>query len=1429
MALKGAENVLIESVNVDKVKLKIHKVFDNNIVYLLNNNGRASDIGVDVIEKDLPLAGEHNTLTETTIGLKDLISNQRGIFHLNLESGKEDYYSSDDKLILNTDIGILAKQSSNNLLIWLNSLVDTAPVPNATVKVFSKTNQLICQGTSDENGVIHFKGLDFSADKKPFVVTASTDTDLSYLELEPNVLSEANFDIQGRPYLSSGYEAFVYTDRGVYRPGEKVFLRAIVRAPAITLPDQFPVTVSIKRPDGKEFKNLNGLLSDLGTLDLAVDIPDYATTGEYQADILVPGNDKPIGEAKFNVEEFIPDTLKVSVKIAADSYKLSDVIPLMVNVKESFGAAASGRNIDVSCKLNPVNFEPKGFKDFSFTDDSIKYKSEDIAVPDKTSDAKGQGYFEVELPSDLSVPSSLKATIKTVVSEVGGHAVTSYSDVKVYPYPFFIGVRKSADGFGKVNDATNFDLLTLLPDGTEKVVPQLKVKVCRIIWSNILKKDDKGIYNYVTDSHEEVVKDDVVNMNSARGGYSFIPKDWGDYVIRFTGTDTGSHTAALKFYVSGPFDSQPWAMEKPDQINLKFDRDNYAVGDTAKLLIQSPFKGKALIVCSAQSIVYTQSLELNALSQEVDIPVTQDFDPNAYCSTSVIRPLVYEENWSSHRAYGIAPLMLNHKANQLTVKVNASDKVEPGKTLKLDIDTAGESSELSVALVDDAILRLTSFNTPDPYEFFYGKRSNQIVAADIYSQLVPEIKDKKVAADSSPSGDRASHKHTNPVNAQRVKPVALWQTKIRTDQNGKATVQFVVPDFTGTLKFMVVAVGKSSFGSSDGQVRVVEPIVITPTAPRFLGMNDQFTVPVSVYNMTGKDGKIFVSMKASSGIELLGDMIIPIDVKNNSEGVVRFDLKSPSSPQKVDIKVAAQMGDINVNRIIEIPVRPAVPWSTVTGSGDIREGQKVVFRLPANWVKGTSSANLTIQALPILKMAGGLKFLLQYPYGCIEQTTSTVFPLLYLKDLATAVDSKKFNSEGVKNTINTGIERILSMQTLSGGFGWWPGDHDIYNWGSIYAMDFLLDADRAGFTVPQAAEVVGLDYLEKIVSGKDSDFLLQEKAYAVFVLAKGGRIKHSWIRKLQESLNNLPEYSRFHIAEALNLMGDRKASEDILSRGIDDAKVDSETGGDLNSYVRQQAIALIAYMDISPGSPNVLVIVKRLESSMQKGHWATTQENGTALIALGKYARYLSQNETDIKGSVSIDGIKKVDFNSQVGVKINERALIGHDIAIEVSGKGVMYYSWSVDGVPAVDKVDEKDSGLVVRRVFLTKEGKPADLSKIKQGDVLVADITIEPKGEANNMVIEDLLPAGFEIENPRLKTSEQLDWVKGDSVQTRHMDMRDDRLVIFTDVKDTQHYRYVVRAVTVGDFILPAIRAELMYSPNINSTSGQGRVKVVQ
>lgn len=1438
MSASGNQTIPIESVNVDKLKFRIHKVYDNNVVYLLNNisgNNIPSDLGMDVIEKDLTISNEPNKLKETFINLKEILPAQtRGLFYLSISQSDEEsnYYSQSSKLILTTDIGILAKQSSSELLVWLNSLAATTPIANATVKIFSKTNQMVCQGTSDENGMIHFKDVDFSGDKQPFVITATKDEDVSFLEIDRNVLSETDFDTQGRPYISNGYEAFLYMDRGIYRPGEQAHLRAIVRGKGVMLSESFPVSVTITRPDGKEFKKMSGVLSQMGTIDLDIDTPDYALTGGYEVNMLIPGNDKPIGSVKFNIEEFMPDSTKVTVKTAQDRFKLGDAIPLIVKAQESFGAPAIGRKVEVSYRLKPINFKPNGYKGFSFADETIEYTPKTIDVGEKDSDTDGQAFFEIELPKDIKSPSALSASIKTVVKEFGGHAVTNYTDKKVDPYSAYIGVRQQKDGFGLINEPIVFDYVTLSPDGQEMNAEGLKVKVCKIIWDNILKKDKKGDYRYITESREECLKEETIKPTGAKGTYSFTTNGWGDYIIRISGADSTAHTASLKFYVSGPDSDQAWAMDKPDRIELQFDKTKYAVGDTAKLVIKSPFKGKALISCTTDKVIYTQSVEQSDLTQEISIPVDQSFEPNAYCAVSVIRPVVYEKQWSSHRGFGIVPLFMDHTKKEVALSVGVPQKVEPGQKINLAIQAAdvSEPLELSVALVDDGVLRLTDFKTPNPYAFFYGKRANNVLTSDIYALLVPEFADKKVGSDSAPSGDTAAYdtKHFNPINAKRVKPIALWQSNIMTDEHGNATVEFIVPDFTGTLKYMVVAAGKEDFGSADGEVKSISPIMITPTLPRFLAMNDQFIVSVGVFNSLGHDGKIFVSIDLSEGFEIIGEKMIGVDVKKDTESFVTFNLKAPATPQKGEIKISGVMEDKKIVRSFEIPVRPPVSWTTDSGVGEAQEGHKAVFKPSANnWVQGTGKYHFSIQSLPTLKLVGGLKFLLQYPYGCIEQTTSSVYPLLYLKNIAAKVDPRRFKPEAISNTINAGIERILSMQTFSGGFAWWPGDKNDYSWGSAYAVDFLVEADKAGYAVPQIQKTAGLNYLEKVLAGKEEDYPLDVKAYNVYVLAKAGRIKSSWIRKLQERSNDLPEFSRFHLAGVLALMGDKKSADEILKQGVSDTKVKNETGGNLNSYVRQQALALSIYLDVMPDSPQIPLLVKRLEGSMVNGHWGTTQENGMALIALGKYAKLMEEKEIDYKGSVLVDGKKVADFNSQDGLDLADMDMGGKEVSVDIIGKGSAYYYWSAEGIPITDKVEEKDSGIVIRRDFLSKEGKPVDLNKVKQGDVLVVDIALSANEYLQNVAIEDLLPAGFEIENPRIQTSETLDWIKEGAIEPDHMDIRDDRIVLFTDVNDKGHFRYIVRAVTKGDFVLPAVKAELMYNPNVYSVSGQGRVKV--
>ena len=365
--------------------------------------------------------------------------------------------------------------------------------------------------------------------------------------------------------------------------------------------------------------------------------------------------------------------------------------------------------------------------------------------------------------------------------------------------------------------------------------------------------------------------------------------------------------------------------------------------------------------------------------------------------------------------------------------------------------------------------------------------------------------------------------------------------------------------------------------------------------------------------------------------------------------------------------------------------------------------------------------------------------------------------------------------------------------------------------------------------MPDFAKNTALDYCEKILAGKEENYPLELKAYSCYVLSKAGRLKPSWIRRLQEVKDKLPEYSRFHLAAALFALGDKKAVQEILGAGMPDSKVERQTGDSLNSYTRANAIALSVYMDIDPENPIVPTLVKRLQGSMKNGNWETTQDNAMALLALGKYASYVKHQDVDYSGTVSVDGKVIAQFDNEKDLSLDNSVLAGKDAPVSLQGKGTAYYYWVSEGVPASEKIAEKSNGIEVKRNFFSRDGKPLDSMKFKQGDVVIVDITFNSAAAYKNVVVEDLLPACFEIENPCIATSETVEWIKKDMIEPGHIDMRDDRLLLFTDLeaKKGMHYRYVVRAVTKGKFILPAIDASCMYDPSIMSVAGQGYVEV--
>ena len=1441
LGLKGSRLVPFEVVNVsNKVEVTLQRLYDTNVVYFLNkkigrggedyyywnNDGLLDDIGTETITKDVPVRVDINTPKDIVLDLKSMLpDSQQGLFLLRAKDSGEGV--SDDKIVLVTDIGILFKKAPREMLVWAASLKDALPVADAVVKVFSKKNLLIAEGRTDENGLMHFKDLDLTKDREPFAVTVVKDKDLSFLEVGSNAITETDFDVQGRPYLSAGYEGFIYSDRGVYRPGEKANIRTIVRAPGVKIPESFPVIFEIKRPDGKNFKDYNAVLNKFGTADVEVELSDYSLTGEYKIALKVPGSENAIGEATINVEEFIPDSLKVTAKISDKRFNKEESVPVEVNVQQNYGAPAAGRDVDVSYNLKTVKFEPKDYKGFVFEDETrvFAFKREYLAI--KKSGDNGNANVEIKLGDLKLPPSTLEMSIRVTAKELGGRGSSVYEERSIDVYPYYIGVKPQFEGNGVLGRVMNFDYVALLPDGQKAVEVEANVDVCKVIWNSMIKKNEKGQWQWVTECREDCFDHKAL---TSQGVFAFTPQNAGDYVLRFKGAGEKAHAASLKLFVEGP-GVVSWAKERPDRIELAFDKPTYTVGETAQLTIKPPFAGKGLLTCASDKVFLSKTLDVGTAAQQEAIPITEDFSPNAYCALTVIRPVTAGEQGISHRGYGVAPVVVNTEVHKTTVNVKAPAEVRPKDTARLDIQgPAGKPMEFSVSLVDDAILRLTGYKTPDPYGFFYGRRMNALQTSDIYSLLMPELEEDKASPDSSPSGDGAAYnaKHHNPVNVKRIKSAVIWKSHIVTDTEGKASVDFTVPEFNGKLKWIVVGAGENDFAAQAGDIKVVDPLVPNPFLPRFLAMNDDFLLPISVFNMTKTAGSVSVVIEPSAGFAVTGEKTQSVAIEPGKEGVVVFKMKAPVKPQKGEIKISASLGKENVSRVTEIAVRPPVSGSTLNGVVDVPVGVVKTITIPGVWLDGTARMKLMVSGMPSLKFSGGLGYLMKYPYGCIEQTVSSVFPLLYLRDLAGAIDNQKYAPGSIEKVVNAGVERALSMQNMSGGFGMWPGNRNEYSFGSVYATDFLVEADKAGYAVPEFAKILALGYLEKVLSNKDEEYTPELKAYAAYVLAKSGRVNASWIRRLQEMRDKLPFESRFYIAAALGVLGDKKAVDDIMGQGFPDESIKRELGGNLTSYVRQNAVALSIYMDLAPQNAMVPVLVSRLEKVMNNGKWASTQENSQALIALGKYARYFSQEDIDFTGTVKVGDVVRA-FNSHEVLQVADLDLSGKPVEVTVTGKGTAFVYWTSEGIPVEGQVKEEDKGISIRRAFLGRNGKPVDLKTIKQGDTLVVDLTIGSSG-IDNVVVEDLLPAGFEIENPRLATSDKIDGSLEEMIKPVNVDIRDDRLVLFLDTKKgTEHYRYIIRAVTKGDFVLPAVKAEAMYDPTVFSVSGQGRVQVVE
>jgi uncharacterized protein YfaS (alpha-2-macroglobulin family) len=1479
LSLRGEGAIAVETVNVEEIEITLDRVFANNLVPFLQREKLAStdwspraplhDHAERIYRRLQTLdSHERNRRVVTPVDLREALrADSRGIFRLTVKTPGKPYRHA-SKLVIATDIGLVVKRAHREILVAAVSIADLTPLPGIEVEVFSRNNQIMRSARTDENGFAVFRGIgrgtpyEGHAGGLPFVITARRGGDLGFLEFsfEKRPTPVGDFDIGGAHRPRTGTRCFVYSDRGIYRPGDVARLAWITRDEDLRIPPEFPVTVQVKgRMSGRVFREERATTGKHGFAEWTLDLPEWMPTGEYYARILLDP-ETSLGSRRIRVEDFIPDRLKVNLDllVGGEPAQLAapgDAIELRVEATSLFGPPAPGRDADGRLRVAPIPIRLDDWESYTFGHADEEPAARNIPLGTRKTDEHGHADWKIEIPEFDDYHGWLRAEAEVEVTELGGgRVIGGRRSLVVSPVTHLIGLKRGGNEdppesrYEEPGRPIPFRVVLVDLEGRPVKSSEAVATLFRRKWRTILEKDGAR-YRYVSHYDEERIEERRLDLPADATTVEFTVDRHGSYRLQVEDAGHGARSS-LPFSVYG-WGYAPWAMSAPEKVVLRLDREKYDPGEVAKVQIEAPFAGLLLLTVERDEVFTQRWVRLDSNSAVAEIPVEVAHEPNAYVVATLLRPLDSVEVHAPARAFGAVPLFVSHERARLDVQVEAPDELRPESPLpvRLRVPGADRSTQVTVAAVDEGILRITDFETPSPLEHYFQRRRLDVDSYDIWTRLLPEF--AQVLRRSRPGGGLSRGEasipgeNLNPISVRRVKPVALWSGVLPAGPDWQ-TVELDVPEFSGSLRIMAVAAGDRRFGSAEHTTRVRDPIVLSPNLPRFLAPGDEIAVPVQVYNgiteATGESVDIAVTADLSGPVAWGPDAEsrFQVPVAGGREELVTFRVQARDSIGRAVFEFRAGGGDEEASVRTELAVRPPRPRETRAWSGLAREGETGAARLSSDFHPGTQRAEVVVSTLPVAQVASGLEYLLRYPYGCIEQTVSSCFPLLYFPELASEVAPDVLGESGAEYFLLSGLDRVLAMHLSERGFSYWPGgsERESNPWATVYATHFLVEARRRELVVPDRVLDDALDYLTKVARSADSsplrtwseDRQRAVQAYAVYVLALAGRPERGVMERLRHlNADGLPASARYHLAGAYGLTDHAVRRDDLLPVSVAEGPESRETGFAFRSAARDDAILLDVLATVDPDHRLVFDLVIKLLSQTENGRWRNTQENAWAFLALGKLAASLGG--TGISGLVLVDGEPAGEFGSDGLVISAEQEWAGREIEIVSNGPGPAYWSIVDEGVPRGVETRDVTNGLMLSREYFSMSGDPVDPASIPQGDVIVAKISLASQsGPVSNVVVADLVPAGLEIENPRLRRRGAPEWTAGQpALPVEYLDVRDDRLLLFTTAQPREHqFCYTLRAVTRGRFALPPVQAEAMYDPAVVAIRGAGEVRVV-
>lgn len=1451
LSSRGYKNLALNIVNVPKVEVTVIKVYENNLNHFMRR-GRGYDYGYDeeegggsyevyqtdnmgdtVFHQDYEtdkLPGI-NAARVLHLDFQDKIRNYNGVYVITVSS-KDHYWIQQSKILSVSDIAMIVKEETDNIHVFANSIRDAKPLAGVNISFISTNNQQLYTATTDAEGMASFKEIGKqSPGFRVGLVTAKMKDEFSFVWLDGSRIETSRYDVGGRMPNSTGLNAMIYAERNLYRPGEVAHVSTVVRDESWNNPGELPVKLRLLMPNGKEFGTMRKILNTEGSCETIFPIPATALTGTYTLEVY-SGNDILLNSYPISIEEFIPDRLKASVKIDKPEYNLGDSVQVTMQADNLFGTPAMNRNWECELNLEKQTFTSDKYDSYSFN------ISKDFAfntqLTNGTTDESGAAHTGFGISTDYAEAGLIKGSIMATVFDETGRPVHRYEHFKVFTQPSYIGIKGGNYDYVGTRTLMRIPMIALDKNGHVQNGVNVQVTVIKKEWNTVIEQSGDH-YRYVSQEQRKVVAQQALRISGEQTVFNYTPMLSGAYEVHVSLPGREGYVSK-SFYAWGYSDSQYTSFEVNNEgnVDIKPDKNKYNLGDEVKLLFTTPFEGRMLITVERDRLLKHFYVNTNNKSASFSFKAEDFCVPNVYVTATLFRPMDGTD-MPLTVAHGFRNITIENAKNHLPVAVTVAEKSRSKTKQAITVKTT-PGAFVTIAAVDEGILQVKNYQTPDPYAYFYQKVALAMNSYDIYPLLLPEIKTTR-SSTGGDAADESAQLRVNPTFVNRVKLVSYWSGILQADRSGIVRYNIDVPQFSGDIRVMAFAYKGKGFGGADQHMKVADPVVISTALPRVLSPKDQVVMPVTLSNTTAKDAPATIMVTVTGPLGITGAATQKVTIPANREARAVFNVAALNTIGAGNVKVSVTALNETFINETEIGVRPPASLQKITGSGTVSAAGTASLNLPAKFIPGTANARLIIGKSPLVPFSKNLEYLVRYPHGCVEQTTSAAFPQLYYADLVKGITGTTPSDPNPGYNVQQAILKLQSMQMSNGALMYWPGGGSESWWGSVYAAHFLLEAKKAGYEVNARTVDQLLQYMRFRLQKREREVLYynenlkkeiaaKEIAYSLYVLALAGQPQIATMNYYKGNPNMLAIDSKYLLAAAYGLSGQPQQARQVLPAGFNGEKANKAFGGSFYSHIRDAGLSLSALMDMDPGNPQVASLARQVSSYLANQTYLNTQENVWGILALGKIAR--TANATTATATVWSGGKALMTSNGNT-VHTSLKDYINKPVQVQVKGTGNYYYFWEASGITADGSYKEEDSYLQVRRTYYDRNGQPITGNTFKQNELIVVKLTLTAQYNipVENVVVTDMLPAGFEIENTRLTDMPQMKWIKEQETPD-YLDYRDDRLNLFTTANGkAKEFYYMVRAVSPGTYQLGPVQADAMYSGAFHSYHGAGVVIV--